>query len=161
MSSTFQKDQRRVTEANQVADNMQRLREWIAFTHPEVKLGISVENAFTDYFGNRLFTPLSREDFEFAFTRINTKYSRQHIPTQEEIRQEMEQMPVEDLKELVKASRPDYSTYPRLPKVIVPVGSTTAVPLTAQYIRQQGVWEIRRLQRLYGSAQINQRLREG
>jgi len=62
-----------------------------------------------------------------------------------------------ELHQIVESARPNYG-YPQLPKQIVRPGTVRAVPLDAAYIRNLGVYDLKKLIRLYGGQQVNTRL---
>jgi arsenate reductase-like glutaredoxin family protein len=64
--------------------------------------------------------------------------------------------PVE-LRQIVESGR-KYVGYPQLGKTIVPPGKVRAVPQDAAYLKLLDPWELKKLVRLYGISQVNDRL---
>jgi hypothetical protein len=62
-----------------------------------------------------------------------------------------------ELQKIAASGRPNYG-YPQLPKQIVRPGTVRAVELNAEYIRRLDVYELKKLNRLYGNEQVNARL---
>jgi len=73
-------------------------------------------------------------------------------------KQQMVKQPLSELHQVLQDSR-QYQGYPKLPSQMVPAGKVRAVPVDAAYIRGLDVWELKRLNRLYGAEQVNARLR--
>jgi len=65
--------------------------------------------------------------------------------------------PEERQKIVVEARR--YTGYPQLSKTVVRPGTVRAINLDAAYLRTLDPWDLKRLCRLYGTEQINARLR--
>ncbi len=64
----------------------------------------------------------------------------------------------QNYSELRTGRQYDGSGYPQLPKQIVRPGTVRAVPLDAEYIKRLDVFDLKRLNRLYGTEQVNARL---
>jgi hypothetical protein len=72
-------------------------------------------------------------------------------------KQEMSKHPIEEVVKVLQNAR-QYTGYPQLPKTIVRPGTVRAVTLDAPYLKALDVWELKRLNRLYGIDQVNDRL---
>jgi hypothetical protein len=72
-------------------------------------------------------------------------------------KQEMSKQPIEEVVKVLQNAR-QYTGYPQLPKTIVRPGTVRAVTLDAPYLKALDVWELKRLNRLYGIDQVNDRL---
>lgn len=104
MASQFEIDKQNMAEANQVMKNISALNRWLTRYHPEIRICIGTENAFTDYFGDRLFAPLNEEDFAFALGRLSSlsQYARQHVSTPAEKRAAL----IDEICDLLRAPDP-------------------------------------------------------
>lgn len=65
--------------------------------------------------------------------------------------------PIGELQKIVVEGR-KYVGYPALGKTVVPPGKVRAVPQDAAYLRALDPWELKKLVRLYGLEQVNNRL---
>jgi hypothetical protein len=72
-------------------------------------------------------------------------------------KQELSKKSAVELHQIVESGR-KYVGYPALGKTIVPPGKVRAVPLDAAYLKSLDLWDLKRLCRLYGVEQINDRL---
>jgi hypothetical protein len=82
----FEKDKAAVAAMEQREANLALFREWMEKKHPEIKLGVAVENLFREYMDFEEDS-LTVEDFEFALGNLGSKiYGREHVPTEGELK---------------------------------------------------------------------------
>lgn len=89
MTTQFEQDQQAAVDAAQREQNLARFHDWITRKHPEIKSGTSITKLFEEYadFGDH---PLIERDFEFMLGNLESRiYSRQHVPTPEEIKAQL------------------------------------------------------------------------
>jgi hypothetical protein len=72
-------------------------------------------------------------------------------------RQTLAAKPIAELHKIVEAGR-KYQGYPTLGKTKVPPGKVRAVAVDAAYLKSLDPWELKKLVRLYGIDQVNDRL---
>jgi hypothetical protein len=103
MTSQFEIDKQSAADAIQVAENMETLRRWLVVTHPGL-VGTATEDAFTDYLGDKLLTPLNEDDFTLAFSFLKTKmgFNPKRVPTPAEAKAAL----IDDICELLRAPDP-------------------------------------------------------
>jgi hypothetical protein len=71
--------------------------------------------------------------------------------------QRMVKQPIAEVEKVLVDAR-QYGSYPRLPKQIVRQGTVRAVDLDAAYIRKLDVYDLKKLNRIYGTEAVNNRL---
>ena len=72
-------------------------------------------------------------------------------------KQQLSKAPIGELQKIVQSGR-RYEGYPQLGQSIVRPGTVHAVALDAEYLRDLDSWDLKRLCRLYGISQVNDRL---
>src|SRR6266851_4824532 len=98
MTSQYDQDRQQAANERQAAENMDRLRLWLANNHPGLT-GIASQKVFITYFGDRLFTPLNEDDFAFALQKTRTKNTPGYVPTEAEQKSEL----IEEICDLLKS----------------------------------------------------------
>ena len=209
MTSRFESDQQKEARAALLTEKTDAFKRWLAEKHPEVHFGIGFFNEVKDYMQDSFLTA-GDEDFEYAIQHIDTRYVRQHVPTESETKEELidkicgliasndgtgrdgkfstfslaterkkmahwtiQQLtqrleevvrkqtlaakPITELHQIVESGR-KYQGYPTLGKSVVRPGTVRAVPLDSTYLRGLDAWELKKLCRLYGVEQVNNRL---
>jgi len=96
MTSKYDEDRQQAANKHQAEDNMNRLRLWLEHNH-QVYTTVASQKQFLEYFGDRICTPLSEDDFAFAFDKKNS--GNLPMPTEEEQKAEL----IEEICSLLKS----------------------------------------------------------
>jgi hypothetical protein len=93
----FDSDRQATAQAAQAETNRAALSKWLERHHPEISDCIAVRNAFEEYMD--FSYPLSDSDFEFALGNLESRISKQRVPTAEETKSEI----IEEILSLLSA----------------------------------------------------------
>ena len=83
----FDSDRQAAAQAAQAETNRAALSKWLERHHPEIPDCIAVRNVFEEYMD--FSYPLSDSDFEFALGNLESRISKQRVPTQTEVKQDL------------------------------------------------------------------------
>jgi hypothetical protein len=103
MTSQFEIDKQNASDATQVAENLEKLRHWLAVTYPGLVCA-ATEGALKGYLGDKLLTSLNEDDFALAFTLLKEKmnFNGKRVPTPAEVKAAS----IDEICELLRAPDP-------------------------------------------------------
>jgi hypothetical protein len=81
--SRFEQDQQEEAHAARLQSQTEAFKTWLGKTHPEIRFGTALLLEIQEYMQSAFLTA-GDEDFAYAIKNIETKYTRQHVPTPEE-----------------------------------------------------------------------------
>ena len=105
-------------------------------------------------------------DGKFDSHNLNTERTKMNFWSIQELatrledvmrKQSLASKPIGELQQIVQSAR-KYVGYPQLGKTVVPPGTVHAVNLNAAYLQSLDAYALKRLCRLYGIEQVNNRL---
>ena len=88
MTSRFEQDRQAEAREARIIAQTDALRSWLEEKHPDIWFGEAVRLAFMEDMGNSFLTA-TEEDFEYSLRTTRTNFSRQHVPTPEEVKTEL------------------------------------------------------------------------
>lgn len=83
MSSRFEEARAEEARTQRLAAQTEALKHWLEKNHPEIPFGLALLKEFRETMIGAFFTA-DAADWEYALSMIDTRYLRQHVPTQQE-----------------------------------------------------------------------------
>jgi hypothetical protein len=161
--SRFEEARQEEARTARLAAQTEALKNWMAKTHPEIRLGEALLKAFQENMLGAFFTA-DDADWEYALNMIDTRYTRQHVNTPAEENARRRALSITELQQLARLEHP-VSQPDLLPQTYIPIGKNTPVELTADVISRAGsrtgeisTADLKFLIRRYGASEVNKRL---
>jgi hypothetical protein len=146
------------TREAQTAIKCEELKQWLAEKHPDIPYNEATKRAFQEDMGNA-FLVATDADFEYSLNTSATTFSRQRVPTQEEVtaaeNKRRRALSLPELQDLARFENPEPTRDP-LPAVWFGADISTAEGL--RRLAARNITSFRALTSRYGHEAVNARL---
>jgi len=88
MTSRFEEARQEEARTARLAAQTEALKQWLEKSHPEIPFCIALLKEFRESMLGAFFTA-DDADWEYALNMIDTRYLRQHVPTEKETKAEL------------------------------------------------------------------------